>query len=144
MQGTAGDCRWPGNLHRDTGGIIQLNIQVSLSGLFTTSDELVQSSLSPVEVDHNLGALLMMCGLCTAPCHGELCSTEAVRRRKPGEAKGLPMSGGVNGAVRGLYGPPIMERAKTEPGVFIRNVGLGLIRSSALEVTLKGLKEEGM
>lgn len=56
---------------------------------------------SPVEVDQSFGALLMMCGLCTEPCHGEHCSTGAVRRRRPGEAKGLFRSG-VNGAVRGL------------------------------------------
>lgn len=87
-----------------------------------------------VEVDQSFGALLMMCGLCTDPCHGEHCSTGAVRRRRPGEAKGLFRSG-VNGAVRGLEGPPTMERAKTEAGVFMSKVGLGLIRSSVPEVT---------
>lgn len=87
-----------------------------------------------VEVDQSFGALLMMCGLCTVPNHGEHCSTGAVRRRRAGEAKGLSRSG-VNGAVRGLCGPPTMERAKTEAGVFNIKVGLGLIRSSVPEVT---------
>lgn len=94
------------------------------------------SSLSPVEVDQSFGALLMMCGLCTVPCHGEHCSTGAVRRRRAGEAKGLSRSG-VNGAVRGLCGPPTTERAKTEAGVFISILGLGDIRSSVPEVTTK-------
>lgn len=87
-----------------------------------------------VEVDQSFGTLLMTCGLCTVPCHGEHCSTGAVRRRRDGEAKGLSKSG-VNGAVRGLCGPPTMERAKTEAGVFIIRVGLGDIRSSVPEVT---------
>lgn len=87
-----------------------------------------------MEVDQSLGALLMMWGLCTEPCHGEHCSTGAVRRRMAGEAKGLFRSG-VNGAVRGLRGPPTMEREKTEAGVFISKLGLGLMRSSVPEVT---------
>ncbi len=76
----------------------------------------------------------MMCGLCTVPNHGEHCATGAVRRRRAGEAKGLSRSG-VNGAVTGLCGVPAMERAKTEAGVFISKAGLGLIRSSVLEIT---------
>lgn len=95
--------------------------------------------LSPVEVDQSFGPLLMTCGLCTVPNHGEHWSTGAVRRRRAGEAKGLSRSG-VNGAVRGLCGPPTMERAKTDAGVFISKVGLGLIRSSVPEVTLKRRK----
>lgn len=94
-----------------------------------------------MEVDQSFGALLMMCGLCTVPNHGEHCSTGAVRRRRAGEAKGLSRSG-VNGAVRGLCGPPTMERAKTEAGVFNIKVGLGLIRSSVPEVTFKGGKTD--
>lgn len=90
---------------------------------------------SPVEVDQSFGALLMMCGLCTVPDHGEHCSTGAVRRRRAGEAKGLSRSG-VNGAVRGHWGLPTTERANTEAGVFISTAGLGLIRSSVPEVTL--------
>lgn len=93
------------------------------------------SHLLPVEVDQSFGPLLMICGLCTVPCHGEQ-STGAVRRLRAGDAKGLSRSG-VNGAVRGLCGPPTMERANTEAGVFISKVGLGLIRSSVPEVTLK-------
>lgn len=93
-----------------------------------------------MEVDQSFGPLLMTCGLCTVPNHGEHCSTGAVRRRRAGEAKGLSRSG-VNGAVRGLCGPPTMERAKTEAGVFISKVGLGLIRSSVPEVTFKKKKK---
>lgn len=89
-----------------------------------------------MEADQSFGTLLMTCGLCTVPNHGEHCSTGAVRRRRAGEAKGLSRSG-VNGAVRGLFGLPTTERAKTDAGVFNRNAGLGLIRSSVPEVTLK-------
>lgn len=78
----------------------------------------------------------MTCGLCTVPNHGEHCSTGAVRRRRAGEANGLSRSG-VNAAVRGLCGLPTTERAKTETGVFISKVGLGLIKSSVLEGTLR-------
>lgn len=89
-----------------------------------------------MEVDQSFGTLLMTCGLCAVPNHGEHCSTGAVRRRRAGEAKGLSRSG-VNGTVRGLCGLPTMERANTEAGVFISKVGLGLIRSSVPEVTFK-------
>lgn len=105
--------------------LYELIDQMSSIGLF-----------SPVEVDHSFGPLLMTCGLCTVPNHGEHCSTGAVRRRRAGEAKGLSRSG-VNGAVRGVRGVPTTERAKTEAGVFISKVGLGLIRSSVPEVTIK-------
>ncbi len=81
----------------------------------------------------------MTCGLCTVPNHGEHCATGAVRRLKAGEAKGLSRSG-VKGAVRGLCELPTMERAKTEAGVFISSAGLGLIRSSVLEITSRTLK----
>lgn len=89
-----------------------------------------------MEVDHSFGALLMTCGLCTVPDHGEHCSTGAVRRRRAGDAKGLSRSG-VNGAVRGLCGLPTMVRLNTDAGVFISKVGLGIIRSSVPEVTFK-------
>lgn len=87
-----------------------------------------------MEVDQSFGPLLMTCGLCTVPCHGEHCSAGAVRRLRAGDAKGLSRSG-VNGAVSGLCWLPMMERAKTEAGVFISTVGLGLIRSSVPEIT---------
>lgn len=88
----------------------------------------------PVEVDQSFGALLMMCGLCTVPYHGEHCSMGAVRRRSVGETKGLPKSG-VNGAVSETS--PTVERAKTETGVFISRVGLGLIKSSEPDTTCR-------
>lgn len=78
----------------------------------------------------------MTWGLCTVPNHGEHGSAGAVRRRRAGEANGLSGSGLVKGAVRGLCEAPTMERAKTDAGVFIRNAGLGLIRSSVPEVHL--------
>lgn len=93
------------------------------------------SLISPVDVDHSLGPLLMMCGLWTAPCQGEHCSTGAVRRRSAGETKGLSRSG-VNGMVKGLCMPPAMERAKTEPGVFNSMAGLG-VNGSSPELTMK-------
>lgn len=88
-----------------------------------------------VGVDQSFGSLLMTWGLCTVPNHGEHGSAGAVRRRRAGEANGLSGSGLVKGAVRGLCEAPTMERAKTDAGVFIRNVGLGLIRSSVLDVS---------
>lgn len=104
--------------------------------MFVQSHILINTILWPVEVDQSFGALLMTWGLCTVPYHGENCSAGAVRRRRVGEAKGLLRSG-VNGAVKGLCGPPTMERAKTDAGVFISNVGLGLIISSVPEVPLE-------
>lgn len=99
------------------------------------------SLLSPVEVDQSFGALLMMCGLCTVPNHGEHWSIGAVRRRRAGEEKGLSRSG-VNGAVKGLCEKPPMERANTEAGVLNSMAGLGLIRSSGPEVTLRKKKKK--
>lgn len=93
----------------------------------------LQLDIESVEVDQSLGPLLMMCGLCTVPYHGDVVSTGAVRRRRAGETKGLSRSG-VNGHVRGLRGPPVMERAKTEAGVLMRKVPFGLMRSSVPEV----------
>lgn len=90
---------------------------------------------SPVDVDQSLGTRLMMWGLCTVPYQGEPCSTGAARRRSAGDIKGLSRSG-VNGAVRGLCWPPAMDRAKTEAGVFIKAVGLGLMKSSVPEVRI--------
>lgn len=92
--------------------------------------------LSPVEVDHSLGALLMMCGLCTVPNPGEHCSTGAVRRRRAGEANGLSRSG-VNGDVRGLCGLPATKRLKMEVGVFNGKAGLGLKTSSVPDSAFK-------
>lgn len=69
------------------------------------------------------------------PYQGEPCSTGAARRRSAGDIKGLSRSG-VNGAVRGLCWPPAMDRAKTEAGVFIKAVGLGLMKSSVPEVRI--------
>lgn len=89
-----------------------------------------------MEVDHSFGALLITCGLCTVPDHGEPCSTGAVRRRRAGDAKGLSRSG-VNGAVKGLCGLPTTERLNTEAGVFISKVGLWNVRSSVPESTFK-------
>lgn len=87
-------------------------------------------------MDQSLTPLLIACGLCNVPDHGEHCSAGAVRRRKVGDVNGLSRSG-VNGGVRGLFGVPLMVRANTETGVFISNVGLGLIGSSVPEVTFK-------
>lgn len=92
-------------------------------------------------MDQSLTPLLITCGLCNVPDHGEHCSAGAVRRRRVGDAKGLSRSG-VNGAVRGLFGVPLMVRANTETGVFISNVGLGLIGSSVPEVTFKESHKE--
>lgn len=96
-----------------------------------TCSLLYLSALSPVEVDQSFGPLLMMCGLCTVPCHGEHCSTGPARRRRAGDEKGLSRSG-VNGTVRGL---PTEERRNTEAGVLMRTDGLGVITSSVPEVT---------
>lgn len=75
------------------------------------------------------------------PDHGEHCSAGTARRRRAGDANGLSRSG-VNGGVRGLFGVPLMVRANTETGVFISNVGLGLIGTSVPEVTFKESQKE--
>lgn len=148
-RGMVGDCHWPANLYQDKLATTvsdrsqsrksvkhQLLLQL-VKPLYDPSDLMASVvSSSPVDVDQSFGTLLIMCGLCTVPCHGEHCSTGAVRRRRAGEAKGLSRSG-VKGTVIGLCGSPITERAKTEAGVFIRWVGLGLIKSSVPEVTLR-------
>lgn len=94
-----------------------------------------------MDVDQSLTPLLMACGLCKVPDHGEHCSAGAVSRRRVGDVNGLPRSG-VNGGVRGLFGVPPIVRAKTETGVFISNVGLGLIGSSVPEVTFRESHKE--
>lgn len=102
-----------------------------------------------MDVDQSLTPLLIACGLCNVPDHGEPCSAGAARRRRAGDVNGLSRSG-VNGGIRGLFGVPPMVRANTETGVFISNVGLGLIGSSGTEgiykeshkETVKGAKDK--
>lgn len=89
-----------------------------------------------MDVDQSLTPLLIACGLCNVPDHGEHCSAGAARRRRAGDVNGLSRSG-VNGGVKGVIGVPLMVRANTETGVFISNVGLGLIGSSVPEVSFK-------